>query len=104
MKPKAENENQEGMLEYLEDIIGSNRLKEPIHKLQNRLEKIDEQRATQLQRFNHAEKEKMTLEEPVSKVLSKMRLENAINTVRNRVLSFKRLFLLFYLIIICNLV
>ena len=27
MKPKAENPNEEGMLEYLEDIIGSSRLK-----------------------------------------------------------------------------
>lgn len=27
MKPKALNENDDGMLEYLEDIIGSSRLK-----------------------------------------------------------------------------
>ena len=27
MKPKAETPNEEGMLEYLEDIIGSSRLK-----------------------------------------------------------------------------
>lgn len=27
MKPKAVNENEDGMLEYLEDIIGSSRLK-----------------------------------------------------------------------------
>lgn len=27
MKPKASNENDDGMLEYLEDIIGSSRLK-----------------------------------------------------------------------------
>merc|ERR1712037_221345 len=33
MKPKAENKNEEGMLEYLEDIIGSSRLKPLIDKL-----------------------------------------------------------------------
>jgi structural maintenance of chromosome 4 len=30
MPPKARNENETGMLEYLEDIIGSNRLIEQI--------------------------------------------------------------------------
>ena len=33
MKPKADNSNDEGMLEYLEDIIGSSRLKPLIEML-----------------------------------------------------------------------
>merc|ERR1712127_332061 len=33
MKPKALTEHDEGMLEYLEDIIGTNRYKEPVEKL-----------------------------------------------------------------------
>jgi uncharacterized protein YerC len=37
----ASLENEEGMFEYLEDIIGSNRLKEPIQRLQARLLTID---------------------------------------------------------------
>jgi structural maintenance of chromosome 4 len=48
MKPKAQDKNEEGMLEYLEDIIGSSRLKEPIEKLQNKVEQLHEQRAGQL--------------------------------------------------------
>uniref|UniRef100_A0A915DYX7 SMC hinge domain-containing protein n=1 Tax=Ditylenchus dipsaci TaxID=166011 RepID=A0A915DYX7_9BILA len=61
MKPKAENDNEEGMLEYLEDIIGSSRLKLPINKLLYKLDGIQEQRAAQLLRLKYAEKERLTL-------------------------------------------
>lgn len=44
MKPKGQTEHDEGMLEYLEDIIGSCRLKEPIHVLCRRVELLNEQR------------------------------------------------------------
>ena len=40
MKPKAENKNEEGMLEYLEDIIGSSRLKPFIEKLSNQVRSL----------------------------------------------------------------
>ena len=45
MKPKAQTEHEEGMLEYLEDIIGSNRFKEPIEILTQRIDKIHEVRS-----------------------------------------------------------
>uniref|UniRef100_A0A4W5M812 Structural maintenance of chromosomes protein 4 n=1 Tax=Hucho hucho TaxID=62062 RepID=A0A4W5M812_9TELE len=44
MKPKGQTEHDEGMLEYLEDIIGSCRLKQPIHTLSRRVELLNEQR------------------------------------------------------------
>lgn len=44
MKPRGQTEHDEGMLEYLEDIIGSCRLKEPIHVLCRRVELLNEQR------------------------------------------------------------
>lgn len=44
MKPKGQTEHDEGMLEYLEDIIGSCRLKEPINTLCRRVELLNEQR------------------------------------------------------------
>ena len=89
MKPKAKAENEEGMLEYLEDIIGSNRLKPYIMKFQEWLDKIDEERVNQLQRLTFAETQKAQMEEPVSKLLSIMRLEDAIATVKNRIYSIK---------------
>ena len=44
MKPKAQTEHEEGMLEYLEDIIGSSRFKEPIEQLANEVETLNEAR------------------------------------------------------------
>ena len=44
MKPKAQSEHEEGMLEYLEDIIGSSRFKEPIEQLTNEVENLNEAR------------------------------------------------------------
>lgn len=44
MKSKGQTEHDEGMLEYLEDIIGSCRLKEPIQTLARRIELLNEQR------------------------------------------------------------
>jgi structural maintenance of chromosome 4 len=51
MKPRATTEHEEGMLEYLEDIIGSSRLKLPIAKLEHRLGKLHQQRSGQLLRL-----------------------------------------------------
>ena len=44
MKPKAQTEHDEGMLEFLEDIIGSTRYKEPIDILCKRVEELNELR------------------------------------------------------------
>ena len=44
MKPKAQSEHEEGMLEYLEDIIGSSRFKEPIEQLAKEVEALNEAR------------------------------------------------------------
>ena len=99
MKPKARNENEEGMLEYLEDIIGSSRLKAPIFRLHQRLETINDQRANQLKRLNFADKQKAELEEPAKKVFIQMRLENAIASVKNRMLAANKFILLFFILL-----
>jgi structural maintenance of chromosome 4 len=44
MEPKARNSNETGLLEYLEDIIGSNRHVEKIEMLEKILEESDERR------------------------------------------------------------
>ena len=44
MKPKALTEHGEGMLEFLEDIIGTSALKEPIELLDKRVEELGEER------------------------------------------------------------
>lgn len=50
MKAKAQNENETGLLEYLEDIIGSNKHVERINTLEKEIEVKDEERREKLSR------------------------------------------------------
>ena len=52
MKPKAPSEHEDGMLEYLEDIIGTNRFKEPIIQLTQRVEELNEFREEKVFQFH----------------------------------------------------
>ena len=52
------------MLEYLEDIIGSSRFKEPIEILKSRVSDLDDHRTEKLNRVKLVEKEKDELEKP----------------------------------------
>lgn len=50
MKPKAANPNEIGLLEYLEDIIGSNKFVEDIEILAKVCEECNEKRIEQTNR------------------------------------------------------
>eukprot|EP00958_Prasinococcus_capsulatus_P029165 scaffold7377_cov389-Prasinococcus_capsulatus_cf.AAC.13 len=63
MKPKAQGPHDEGLLEYLEDIIGSNKYVEKIDEGTKVLEEIGEKRNGVIHRVKLAEKEKDALEE-----------------------------------------
>ena len=62
MKPKAPSEHEDGLLEYLEDIIGTSRYKTPIEECNKEVEELNEERASKLTRLRHVEKEKSRLE------------------------------------------
>mmetsp|Transcript_2975 Transcript_2975/g.6539 ORF Transcript_2975/g.6539 Transcript_2975/m.6539 type:complete len:1324 (-) Transcript_2975:261-4232(-) len=64
MKPKAPSPHEDGLLEYLEDIIGSNRLVEPIEQAEQVVEQLTEQRQEKLNRLRVAERERDNLEGP----------------------------------------
>ena len=51
MKPKAESEHDEGMLEYLEDIIGTNKFKDPIESAEKEVEELNEKRGEKVITF-----------------------------------------------------
>jgi len=51
MKPKAPSEHEDGMLEFLEDIIGSSRYQEPITVLAKRVEELNELRGEKVIRM-----------------------------------------------------
>ncbi|KAL5999449.1 Structural maintenance of chromosomes protein 4 [Asimina triloba] len=62
MKPKAQGPHDEGFLEYLEDIIGTNQYVEKIEESSKELESLNEKRSGVVQIVKLAEKERDSLE------------------------------------------
>lgn len=62
MKPKAVTPHDEGLLEYLEDIIGTNQYVEQIEEGEKQLEELNAKRQQTLNKVNIVEKEREGLE------------------------------------------
>ncbi|KAE8234564.1 hypothetical protein CF326_g388 [Tilletia indica] len=62
MPPKAKTEHEEGLLEYLEDIIGTSEYKAPIEEAVKLVDEINEKRAEKMGRLKIVQKEKESLE------------------------------------------
>lgn len=78
MKPKAANEHDDGLLEYLEDIIGTSKYKTPIEESAAEVETLNEGCTEKNARVQHVEKEKNSLEDKKNKALAYIRDENEI--------------------------
>ncbi|KAI1441404.1 nuclear condensin complex subunit Smc4 [Annulohypoxylon stygium] len=76
MKPKAANEHEDGLLEYLEDIIGTSKYKTPIEEAATEVETLNEICMEKSGRVQHVEKEKNSLEDKKNKALAYIRDEN----------------------------
>uniref|UniRef100_G3TI85 Structural maintenance of chromosomes protein n=1 Tax=Loxodonta africana TaxID=9785 RepID=G3TI85_LOXAF len=88
MKPKGQTEHDEGMLEYLEDIIGCGRLNEPIKVLCRRVEILNEHRGEKLNRVKMVEKEKDALEGEKNIAVEFLTLENEIFRKKSHVCQY----------------
>ncbi|KDN65291.1 putative RecF/RecN/SMC N terminal domain-containing protein [Colletotrichum sublineola] len=78
MKPKAANEHDDGLLEYLEDIIGTSKYKAPIEESATEVETLNEICMEKSGRVQHVEKEKNSLEDKKDKALAYIRDENEL--------------------------
>ncbi|USP73151.1 hypothetical protein yc1106_00425 [Curvularia clavata] len=76
MKPKAQGEHDDGLLEYLEDIIGTSKYKTPIAESEVEVETLNEVCREKSNRVQHVEKEKSALEEKKENALAYIRDEN----------------------------
>jgi len=76
MKPKAQTEHEDGLLEYLEDIIGTSKYKEPIDEALVEMERLQEDRQVKINRLRHVEKEKIALEAQKKEAEDYLRLKN----------------------------
>jgi structural maintenance of chromosome 4 len=78
MKPKAANEHEDGLLEYLEDIIGTSKYKTPIEEAATEVETLNEICLEKSGRVQHVEKERNSLEDKKEKALAFVRDENEL--------------------------
>jgi len=78
MKPKAANEHDDGLLEYLEDIIGTSKYKTPIEESAAEVETLNEVCIEKSSRVQHVEKEKNSLEDKKDKALAYIKDENEL--------------------------
>ncbi|KAJ5115066.1 Structural maintenance of chromosomes protein [Penicillium alfredii] len=79
MKAKATNEHDEGLLEYLEDIIGTSKYKTPIDEAATELETLNDVCMEKNNRVQHVEKEKTALEDKKNKAVAYIRDENELS-------------------------
>ncbi|OJJ48685.1 hypothetical protein ASPZODRAFT_130794 [Penicilliopsis zonata CBS 506.65] len=78
MKPKAGNEHEDGLLEYLEDIIGTSKYKTPIDEAAAEVDTLNDVCVEKNNRVQHVEKEKNALEDKKDKAISYIRDENEL--------------------------
>lgn len=84
MKPKAQNDNECGHLEYLEDIIGTTRYKEPLEKIHARVDILSEERTEKHNRCKMAERELNDLKAPMEEAVAYLKLENDLARAKNK--------------------
>ncbi|KAF5834905.1 RecF/RecN/SMC N terminal domain-containing protein [Dunaliella salina] len=83
MRPKAEDKNDTGLLEYLEDIIGTDKYVQPIEEASKGLEEVNDKRQSMIQRLKISEKEKDALED--KKTEAEMFLAKQADMLKDRI-------------------
>ncbi|KAK9365403.1 RecF/RecN/SMC [Lipomyces kononenkoae] len=78
MKPKAQNENDDGLLEYLEDIIGTSKYKKLIEESAQEVEALNEICHEKFGRLDIVQKEKSSLEDARNAALNYVRDANEL--------------------------
>ncbi|KAH8308273.1 hypothetical protein KR059_009767 [Drosophila kikkawai] len=76
MKPKGLAENETGMLEYLEDIIGTQRYIRPLQQINQRVDQLTDDRTEKHNRCKLAEREMKDLEQPYNEAVDYLKKEN----------------------------
>ncbi|KAK9460106.1 RecF/RecN/SMC [Lipomyces oligophaga] len=88
MKPKAQNENDDGLLEYLEDIIGTANYKKLIDESAQELETLNEVCHEKLGRLDIVRKEKENLESSRSAALNFLKETNELRMKQSALYQF----------------
>ncbi|KAI1790910.1 RecF/RecN/SMC protein [Ganoderma leucocontextum] len=84
MKPKAANKDDDGLLEYLEDIIGTAEYKEQIEDTLAEVERLSDLRQEKLNRLKIVEKDRNALEAQKKEAEDYLRMVNDLTRARSR--------------------
>lgn len=88
MKPKAPSEHEDGLLEYLEDIIGTSKFKQPLEEAYAEVERLTDERVEKYNRLRITEKEKNALEDKKREAEDYLRLKNEYTKALSRYQQF----------------
>lgn len=88
MKPKAPNEHEDGLLEYLEDIIGTAQYKVPIEEALGVFERLQDERGEKLNRLRITEREKNALEQQKREAEEYLRRKNDYVRAQSRLWQY----------------
>ncbi|CCC68584.1 hypothetical protein NCAS_0B05000 [Naumovozyma castellii] len=88
MKPKAEKESDDGLLEYLEDIIGTSKYKQLIEKDLIEIESLNEICIEKENRFEIVDREKNSLESGKNLALEFLEKEKQLTLSKSKLLQY----------------
>ncbi|KNH09500.1 structural maintenance of chromosome 4 [Perkinsela sp. CCAP 1560/4] len=89
MRPKAEREGEEGFLEYLDDLIGTNRYISNISELLSKTETLQEERMTVLERTHKLGKDRELLESGKNAAISYVKKDNQMQKIVSTMCQMK---------------
>jgi len=90
MKPMATNEHEQGFLEYLEDIIGTERFKKPLELLNLKVEELSALWAEKKNRVKAAQNEVQQLDGPYQQACDFIKCDNDYKLAKSKMLQLKR--------------
>lgn len=94
MKPKGQTENETGMLEYLEDIVGTQRYIRPLQQINQRVDQLTDDRTEKHNRCKLAEREMKDLEQPFNEAVDYLKKENELVRTKSfhiqKIISIKK--------------
>ncbi|MES1905624.1 MAG: Structural maintenance of chromosomes protein 4, partial [Paramarteilia canceri] len=83
MKPKKQpNDSADGMLEYIEDVVGTSCLVEPIQTYESRIAKLKDYEGYLISELKKAEKSKTSLEKKKDETVSFLNSENFVSKIK----------------------
>lgn len=90
MKPKAEKEGEEGLLEYLDDLIGTNQYVEKINEATVAFDQVQEERLNGLDELRRAEADRSALDDAKSSAMVYVTKENHLQSLMIVLVQIKR--------------